>query len=456
MPETINHPGEWLDFADPGIGLEQQQLHPNAIPNAIIPSGFIVGEGPITSRKRKNYSLKNNDPIGVVFGCPDPTIINPVDAKKFLDLQDLNTKRPYIFSNPKTFIGVEVEVENVLKIDPNLTLMFWSVKEDGSLRNRGKEFVTPGVLSVNYLEPALVQLFRSLNNDIDFSHRTSIHFHLDVRQLTLQQLVAFVLTYTTVENLLFKYVGTNRRTNIFCVPITETGVMEHMGDDPKKFIWAVEKSWMKYTAFNLLPTATQGSVEFRHMPGTSNINKLLGWVEMICRLKTFVYKHSYDTIVDQILHLNSNSMYKQFVESIFGDMTAYLDMSNLLMDMEKPVYLAKNCSVSNTFHKKVLKNPIADSMLGSFLGAWMKNLTEDQLTALRELGDGLVGSTDLEDVLHQVVRHSASWKRAYPRFADRIDRVIFPMKQVETKKAKSVDIMDVESFNSIPPQGNPW
>lgn len=387
----------------------------------------------ISANKQKGrYSEKNDSPIGTIFNCRNPAIIGSTEAQRFLELQNLKLGRPYQFSNPKTLIGVEVEVENVLLINPNIPLLFWGIKEDGSLRNHGKEFVTPGVLSVNFLEAALQQLFQGLNNDIDFSHRTSIHFHMDVRQFTLQQLVSFVLIYTTVENLLFKFVGNNRRTNIFCVPITETGLMEHMGDDPKRFMWAIDKSWMKYTAFNLLPVTTQGSVEFRHMPGTSNVNKLLGWVEMLSRLKTFVYKHPYDFIVNEILHLNSNSMYKQFVTSVFEDMTTYLDMSNLLMDMEKPVYLAKHCSAANVFDKKVTKDPCGDSMLGVLLGSWINKLTEDQVQALSELAAGLVGSSDLEEVFRQVVKHGPTWKKAYSKWAGHIDRIMQPEKQ--TKK----------------------
>ena len=47
--------------------------------------------------------------------------------------------------------------------------------EDGSLRNNGREFITPPIRAWR-VEHALVQLFTNeLNSDIEFSERTAMH-----------------------------------------------------------------------------------------------------------------------------------------------------------------------------------------------------------------------------------------------------------------------------------------
>jgi hypothetical protein len=332
-------------------------------------------------------------------------------------------------------------VENILRIDPNVTLMFWDIKEDGSLRNNGREFVTPGVIPVSLTESALTQLFACLNEDIDFSNRTSIHVHMDVRQLSLQQMVALLLVYTTVENLLFKFVGNNRRTNIFCVPIVETNLLSDMRLDPKVFMHSIDRMWSKYSALNLLPIVSQGSIEFRHMPGTRDVHTIVTWIDMISRLKTFVYKNSYDSIVNQILHLNSNSMYRQFVDQVFDSLVTYLDTSNLLKDMEKPVWLAKNCASVNAFDLRVTTKPEEKSHLGQRFGMWMKKLSVKQYRALVGFASTIHNSSDLEELFLQIVDEPNAWIRAYPRHKNLIECIITPG-ETATKKELIIDPLE--------------
>ena len=99
-----------------------------------------------------------------------------------------------------SYIGVEVEIENVISVG-SISQKLWHSVEDGSLRNGGIEFKTPGVIRVKYIEYALRNLFQNLNPDIDFSIRTSIHVHQDVRGMTLKQFLCLILTYLTVENI---------------------------------------------------------------------------------------------------------------------------------------------------------------------------------------------------------------------------------------------------------------
>lgn len=376
--------------------------------------------------KPKIFSENLDDPISEVFGVKEPAIISPEVAEKFLKHHpQLTSTRPFALQNPKTLVGIEVEVENVMAIDPNIGLMFWTMKEDGSLRNNGREFVTPGVIPASLAEPALKLLFNGLNQDIDFSNRASIHVHVDARQLTLQQMVSLLLTYLTVENLLFKFVGNSRRSNIFCTPISETGIIEHISANPKKFIHSIQGTWMKYTALNLLPITSFGSVEFRHMPGTNNVNKLLAWIDIITRLKQFVYRFQYDEIVKTIMALNSNSRYRQYVELVFGDMIDYLDTSNLLTDMEKPIYLAKNCAAANAFHAEVIApNKIKiNSQLLDKIGSWMASLTVDQQKALVEFAQAL-GNNNLEGLFRDITARMTSYVRNYPDHAHLVRRIL--------------------------------
>lgn len=401
-------------------------------------NSLVLGDPQVKGKpRRKAYSDNLNDPVGTIFNIGDPLVISPPEAESYLKyFPHLAANPPFVFSSPKTLVGIEVEVENVLYIDPNVMNMFWTMKEDGSLRNHGREFVTPGTIPMSVAEPALNVLFGGLNKDIDFSTRTSIHVHQDMRQLTLMQLVGFLLTYTAVENLLFKFVGNNRRNNIFCVPITEAALLPAMAHiTPKKFLWAIDEYWSKYTALNLLPLLTFGSVEFRHMPGTRDVTKLLRWIELISRLKTFAYRNSYEQIVAKIADLNGNSRYRQFVEEVFGDYSEYLDKSNLLMDMEKPVYQVKNSAVMNKFHRRVSEEPQVESHLGTVLMAWMKDLSSEQMTALKDVHKQVGQQYTLKYFYDYLKTKTAFYYVHYPNLSPQFD-IILKASQVETTPVK--------------------
>src|SRR3972149_6708240 len=97
-----------------------------------------------------------------------------------------------------TLCGIEVEAEGIdiprnSKKLPQFykDLTFWSVKEDGSLRNGGKEFIFKQPLGGTDIVRALEQLEKKIKeHDInpDMTHRTSLHLHIDVRNMTIEEL----------------------------------------------------------------------------------------------------------------------------------------------------------------------------------------------------------------------------------------------------------------------------
>ena len=267
------------------------------------------------------------------------------------------------FADIKSHVGLEVEVENVAYINPNIPLCFWQITTDGSLRNHGKEFKTFAI-PIRYAQIALEQLFQGLNSDIDFSQRTSIHVHLDVRGTTINQLLSLLFVYSSVENLLFKFAGADRRNSIFCTPITETNLFRELNiSNPQKLTSHFNAVWQKYSALNLLPISQFGTVEFRQFPGTNDLTKLCIWIDLLSRIKLYAYKHSLTNIMKNISELNTTSQYRKFVDSVFGELSVYLDTINLLNDMEKPVYICKNCMGINEFHSKVLESQDRTSSL---------------------------------------------------------------------------------------------
>ncbi|MBK6571836.1 MAG: amidoligase family protein [Saprospiraceae bacterium] len=241
--------------------------------------------------------------------------------------------------------GMEIEVENVP--DPKILCQkqpYWTITTDNSLRDYGYEFITPP-LRADQFEGALKQLNYSLPNNCRFTPRTSVHVHMNVRDLNIEQINSLILIYTVIEGVLFNWVGT-RKDNVFCIPIIDTDYVQNyitFVNDPRDMV----ESWNKYTAFNMQPVCTKGTVEFRHMYGTANVNILLKWINILSKLKQFAKKYTLMQVKSTILELNSNSQYEMFIDDIFEDYADELKRTtpNLQESMQHEVSYAKLATI---------------------------------------------------------------------------------------------------------------
>jgi hypothetical protein len=90
---------------------------------------------------------------------------------------------------------------------------YWLIKEDHSLRNRGMEFVFKEPLFGKDVLSALdAFLTWQKKTKLQTSVRTGLHVHLDVREMSSDDITSFVMLYTSLEPLIYKWVGDNRET----------------------------------------------------------------------------------------------------------------------------------------------------------------------------------------------------------------------------------------------------
>ena len=163
-------------------------------------------------------------------------------------------------------VGIELELEGVSE-PPDINRNLWSIVPDGSLRNNGTEIICARPLSGGVLEGALVDLESSLMNlEFDLSERCSTHIHLDATDMTVPQLVNFLILSSIFENSLFTLFGAERRANTFCLS-TDRGSsnFSHFcslgcNPTPQKLF---DLRWSKYAGISLNRMRDLGTVEFR-------------------------------------------------------------------------------------------------------------------------------------------------------------------------------------------------
>jgi len=262
----------------------------------------------------------NKARISSFFDLPT---LGQASREKLYVAQDATFKNKYDFVQRAFIFGIEVEVENV----PNPTIAheyrpYWDITVDNSLRNNGVEFVSIP-LKCTQIEAALHQLNTSLPKDADFSPRTSVHVHMNVRDLSIEHITNLLLTYTAVEELLFDWAGETRTNNVFCVRLTDTDYVNMYRDFTENPRRVVDR-WNKYTALNFHPMECKGTVEFRHMEGTANSQRIMTWINLLSCIKLYAKQQNITQLIYTLQNLNSTSEYEAFLFDVFGTLSTHL------------------------------------------------------------------------------------------------------------------------------------
>jgi hypothetical protein len=224
------------------------------------------------------------------------------------------------YSPATAYMGVEVEVENVPYLLSTARIRGanddatgykepFIIKTDGSLRDNGAEVVT-NITPSTKVARVFYDILQLLNekDKPKFSSRTSIHVHLNVLDLTSAQLKVLIYSYLVLEPLIFKFIAEPRRNNIYCNRLSET-----------YHILPKQNDWAKYTGLNLRTVSTLGTVEFRHLEGTEDVNKFRIWVNVIADLYSFAYNHkerAFTRFFNRIAQLNTDSVYLEFLSEL--------------------------------------------------------------------------------------------------------------------------------------------
>jgi Putative amidoligase enzyme len=222
-----------------------------------------------------------------------------------------------VLSNPDLYVGLELEIEG-WNDDYERAFRGFRFETDGSLRNNGIEAITLPLKSkhVPYL---LTTFFKNKGiTERNYSGRCSTHVHVDAQQLTIEQVQSVCLLYQTLERVLFDFIGNDRDNNIFCVPWYQCSISQ---DFVRKFANDANyttRSWQKYTALNILPLRSQGTLEFRHLEGTCDVTRITNWLNILGCIVKYTVDNSLDDIKQLILNMNTVSNYGAFVENVFG------------------------------------------------------------------------------------------------------------------------------------------
>lgn len=192
-------------------------------------------------------------------------------------------------------VGVEIETETTKKYEYPM-LKYWNTTKDNSLRDWGVEYVLKAPMTIPELEKALSE-FDLCEKKYKFnkgSISTSVHVHLNFLNETYLTMANFLTAYALVENLLIRYSGPDRLSNLFCLPICDAeGVKDNLvsllsfiNRNQYKNV-KISPDRCKYGAINPGPLNTLGTIEVRSFRGETDVKVIQKWVEILDKLKQF-------------------------------------------------------------------------------------------------------------------------------------------------------------------------
>lgn len=231
-------------------------------------------------------------------------------------------------------VGVEVELERMAGVEGSFH--HWSVDTDGSLRDAGLEFKFKEPFFGKDVVAALEELETKVDVHVSrhnisparlMDEDTSVHVHVDVRDLSDNQLRTFILLSLVLEQVLFSYAAPERENNIFSLSVAKANMeargMGYIvaaldGGPDSSAIYDTVRGASKYASINLAAIHSFGSIEFRAHRGEYKAKRLLEWINILLSIKKAAVAEMFDA--DRLVDIVQQSPIG-IVRSVFGGLS---------------------------------------------------------------------------------------------------------------------------------------
>jgi len=185
-------------------------------------------------------------------------------------------------------IGVEIEVEGT-NLPRDMTRTGWTIHQDGSLRGESAEYVFSKPVDYERANKILDKFAEKIATatDISMSYRTSVHVHVNVRDMTFTQIYNMILLYTLYEDQFGQLAGDHRIGNLFCLRMKDAkGYLDALRKAAELGRWNnLNSQHLRYSACNPVSMFSHGTLEFRAMRGTTDTHLIRRWYTLLLRLR---------------------------------------------------------------------------------------------------------------------------------------------------------------------------
>lgn len=188
--------------------------------------------------------------------------------------------------------GVEIEVEGSSLPNPEYSIPGWRIEEDTSLKTEEAwEYVTDGPDTLAGIRSRLDTLSRKFvdcDSTIYDSVRAGVHVHMNVQTWDMKRVMTFAMCYYIMEDIFLKWCGDNREGNLFTLRTkdAEYVLFKLLEMLKTRNLKVLETDIIRYASLNYLSLFKYGTIEFRGMRSTPDLDTIYKWVEIIDELRT--------------------------------------------------------------------------------------------------------------------------------------------------------------------------
>ena len=185
-------------------------------------------------------------------------------------------------------VGIEIEVEGtgVMECKPTGN---WRQEHDGSLRGDSAEFVLKNPVKREQVRRHLLNFKRIIRTAKvqDPAKRAGIHVHINMQDREFREVAQFITLYMIFEPILIRWCGADRVGNLFCLSTSDAseplGIIRDVIQE--KSLRKLATDQIRYASLNLKALVVYGSLEFRSMRSTTNVDDIEQWVNILLALK---------------------------------------------------------------------------------------------------------------------------------------------------------------------------
>lgn len=238
-----------------------------------------------------------------------------------------NVREIYGLRSTKGLIGLEIEVEG-----DNLpaSIVHWKREHDGSLRGESAEYVLNRPLSREKAFEALdnvMEAYKASGSKIKNSYRCSTHVHINVQDMHMPQVYNMILLYMMFEEHLVRYCGEHREGNLFCLRVKDAvALVPVLARTAQTGEWRrFREDILRYAAINVTSLPKYGSLEFRSMRGTDNMEEIKVWVDLLLAIKEAAQSYEDPVkIIEDISMLGPDGL----ADKVFGNLLENLQLED--------------------------------------------------------------------------------------------------------------------------------
>lgn len=223
-------------------------------------------------------------------------------------------------------LGVEIEVEG--RRLPQDLRPYWRTDMDGSLKGAESfEYVMPKPSSLGGVKEALDFLqhsYKAARSTVDESVRAGVHVHLNVQQLTLKQFFTLTTAYFIVDELVTTFCGPSREGNHFCLrgKDAEFILFKLVEAAKTRNLRNLNDNNLRYCSYNIVSLFKYGSVEFRAMRGTGDLDAIYEWCEIVSAINDGAKK--WDNPRDVLVSMSEGGE-EAFLFQLLGDKVKHFE-----------------------------------------------------------------------------------------------------------------------------------